>query len=64
MTLKLYFMKGPERKISQCILPFMKLKASNYIDQLIYYKYTKKCSVVIFLVKLIILHNFQQSCTS
>ena len=24
MTLKLYFMKCPERKISQCILPFMK----------------------------------------
>ena len=25
MTLKLYFMKWPERKISQCILPFTKI---------------------------------------
>ena len=35
MTLKLYFMKYPERKISQCILPFMNSKIWQKMQRVI-----------------------------
>ena len=32
MTLKLYFMKCPERKISQCILPFRNIERGQCLS--------------------------------
>ena len=52
MTLKLYFMKCPERKISQCILPFRSclnfLVPISYFITELYYFLTKNEAAQVF----------------
>ena len=47
MTLKLYFMKCLERKISQCILPFRNIDISNFADHITPYAYNESLEKVL-----------------